>query len=91
MRNNIYQKTKAVVSGIGCAMLLLAACLLTGCVNDDGTYDYHELGEISFENIPALTEVIAHADYIKISPRFVSSTEGEIKSGDPNWTCICCG
>ena len=86
MRNYIYQKTKAVVSGIGSAMLLLAACLLTGCVNDDGSYDYHELGEISFENIPALTEVIAHADYIKISPRFVSSTEGEIKPGDPNWT-----
>ena len=46
MRNYIYQKTKAVVSGIGSAMLLLAACLLTGCVNDDGSYDYHELGDL---------------------------------------------
>ena len=40
MRNYIYQKTKAVVSGIGCEILWLDACLLTGCVNDDGTYDY---------------------------------------------------
>ena len=60
--------------------------LFTACINDDGTYDYTELAEISFENIPQLTEVIAYVDHIKISPRFVSSTEGEIKSGDPNWT-----
>ncbi len=86
MTHYIIYKSKAIMRCTGMFLLLAASCLLASCINDDGSYDYHELGEISFENIPALTEVIAHADNIKISPRFVSSTEGEIKPGDPNWT-----
>ena len=68
------------------AFLTSLPLLFTACINDDGTYDYNELPEISFENIPELTEVIAYVDHIKLSPRFVSSTEGEINPGDPNWT-----
>lgn len=66
--------------------LLMLTMLLSGCVQDDGTYDYHELAEISIENVPELTEVLAYVDNIQISPRFVSSTEGEIKADDPNYT-----
>ena len=80
-------KQKIIYKVLAVGMFFFALPLLfTSCINDDGTYDYHELPEISFENIPALTEVIAYADRIQISPRFVSSTEGEIKPGDPNWT-----
>lgn len=88
MRQYIDQKFKAVMVSAATFLLFSAACLLTGCVQDDGSYDYTELAEISIENIPELTEVIAYADRIKISPRFVSSTEGEIKPGDPNWTVL---
>ena len=79
---------KNIISKIFSAGVLLITLplLFTACINDEGTYDYNELAEISFENIPELTEVIGYADHIKISPRFVSSTEGEIKPGDPNWT-----
>lgn len=86
MTHYIYQKSKAVVTGISMGLMLTVSCFLASCINDDGTYDYKDLAEVSFENIPELTEVIAYADHIKISPRFVSSSEGEIKSGDPNWT-----
>jgi len=86
MRQYIYQKSKAVMVGVSTFLLMSAAWLLTGCVNDDGSYDYNDLAEITIENMPELTEVIAYTDHIKYSPRIVSSTEGEIKSGDPNWT-----
>ena len=40
------------------------------------------------ENIPALTEVLQYIDHIQISPKFVSSTEGEIKPGDANYEVL---
>ena len=68
------------------AIACLAAPLLTACVEDDGSYDYRELPEITIEGIPEVTEVLAYADDITMSPRFISSTEGEISPTDPNYT-----
>ena len=85
MKQYIIKQVKA--AGMLCAcLLLLATGTLTSCVKDDGSYDYTELPEISFQGIPEVTEVLAYIDHINISPKFVSSTEGEIKSGDPNWS-----
>ena len=77
---------KVTIAGTLSCLLLLATSFLSSCIKDDGSYDYTELAEISIENIPAVTEVLAYVDHIKISPRFISSTEGEIKPGDPNYT-----
>lgn len=60
--------------------------MLTSCVEDDGSYDYVDLPEITIEDVPEVTEVLAYADDITLSPRFVSSTEGEISPSDPNYT-----
>ena len=68
--------------------VMSAAFLATSCIDDDGNYDYKELPEITMENIPALTEVIQFIDHIKISPKFFSSTEGEIKPGNPNYEVL---
>lgn len=81
MKKNILYKVFSAV-----AFIFALPMLFTSCINDDGSYDYTELPEITFENIPELTEVIAYTDNIKISPRFISSKEGEIKPGDTNWT-----
>ncbi len=83
MKKNIFNKLFSAA-----VVLFTLPLFFTSCINDDGTYDYNDLPEITFENIPQLTEGIAYVDHLKISPRFISSTEGEIKSGDPNWTVI---
>ena len=70
------------------SLMLLTSCFLSSCINDDGSYDYVELADITIEGIPEVTEVIAYLDHIKMSPRFISSTEGEIKPGDPNYTVL---
>ena len=66
--------------------LLAVLSLFTACIDDNGTYDYNELADISIEGIPELTEVLAYLDHVKLSPRFISSTEGEIKPDNPNFT-----
>lgn len=81
-KNILYKVFSAAV------VLISLPLLFTSCIKDDGSYDYTDLPEITFENIPELSEVIAYVDHLKISPRFISSTEGEIKSGDPNWTVV---
>lgn len=67
-------------------LLFALTAVLSACVNDDGNYNYTEPAEITIENIPELTEVLAYVDHIKLQPRFVSSEEGEIKADDPNYT-----
>ena len=66
--------------------LMAVLPLFTACIEDDGNYNYTETAEISIENIPQLTEVLAYVDHVKLSPRFISSIEGEIKPNDPNYT-----
>jgi len=60
--------------------------LFAACVNDDGNYDYKELAEITIENVPAKMELLGYVDRIQVSPKIISSLDGEIKSGDPNFT-----
>lgn len=69
---------------IGCCLCSLF--LLAACIDDNGNYDYRELAEIKVENVPEVIEVLGYVDHIRISPKFVSSIEGEIKAGDPNYT-----
>lgn len=66
---------------------LCLVSVFTACVDDKGNYDYNELAEITVENLPAQPyELLGYVDHIKISPKIISSIEGEIKSGDPNYT-----
>lgn len=83
MKQNILYKVFATV-----VLMLTFPICFTSCIEDDGTYDYKELPEIAMENIPALTEVLQYIDHIQISPKFVSSTEGEIKPGDANYEVL---
>lgn len=85
MKQHIINKVK-VAGGALASLLLFASCFLASCVNDDGSYDYTELAEITIEGIPELTEVLGHVENIKLSPRFISSVDGEIKPGDSNYT-----
>lgn len=68
------------------ASLCLAAVLLTGCVNDDGTYDYKTLADIKVENVPEKMELLSYVDHITVDPKIISSEEGEIKADNPNFT-----
>lgn len=69
---------------IGCCLCSLF--LLAACIDDNGNYVYRELAEIKVENVPEVIEVLGYVDHIRISPKFVSSIEGEIKADDPNYT-----
>lgn len=69
-------------------ILLLFMPLLWSCFEDKGNYDYHEVGEIVIEDIPDMIEVLSNADRIVITPKVISTVEGEIKDGDPNYEFI---
>ncbi len=66
--------------------LCLIPFFLTGCIDDKGNYDYNEVAELTISNVPELIEVLGYVENIKVSPKIVSSLEGEIKAGDPNYT-----
>lgn len=68
------------------ASLCLSALLLTGCVKDNGTYDYKQLADIRVENVPEKMELLSYVDHIVVDPKIISSEEGEIKAGNPNFT-----
>lgn len=64
---------------------LLTVVMLNACVDDDGNYDYHELPTITVEGVPETMEILSHVDHIRLTPKIVSSDEGEIKPGNDNF------
>jgi hypothetical protein len=66
--------------------LLLLFPLLSSCYEDKGSYDYHNLAEITIENVPKEFEVLSHLDTINVTPKITSSEEGEIKADNTNFT-----
>lgn len=59
---------------------------LFSCMKDKGNYDYTELAEIRVEGVPEVIEVLAFIDRIQVSPKIISSIEGEIRADNPNFT-----
>lgn len=68
------------------AILLAAALASAGCFDDKGNYDYRELPVITIENIPEVLELLGNSESVNVSPRIMSSTEGEITADNPNFT-----
>ena len=48
-----------------------------------GNYDYRDMADITIENIPEVIEVLGNSDHIIVSPKVVSSLDGEVKEGMP--------
>lgn len=71
----------------GC--LLLLVMLAASCYDDKGNYDYSEKAEITVENIPETNSILRGIGTLNISPRVVSSIEGEISSDNPNFEFGC--
>lgn len=65
---------------------LFIISLFVACVDDKGSYDYMELGDIRVEGIPSVMEVLGYVENITVSPKITSSVEGEIKADNPNYT-----
>ena len=65
--------------------LATATAALTSCVDDKGNYDYKVLPEVRVEGIPAVTEVLAYLDHIKITPTIYIDGK-QLADGDPNYT-----
>ena len=53
---------------------LCAAMSLASCSDDKGNYTYSDANIITIENIPALTSVLANAEYVDLKPVVTSST-----------------
>jgi len=51
MKQHIINKVKSI-GGILSGLALLTFGFLTSCINDEGSYDYTELAEITIEGIP---------------------------------------
>lgn len=66
-------------------ILFLLVVSLCACFDDKGNYDYHEVAEITIENVPEVIEVLGNSDHIIVNPKVVSSLEGEIGTGNTNF------
>ena len=64
---------------------LLFGVSLCACFDDKGNYDYRDMADITIENIPEVIEVLGNSDHIVVSPKVVSSLDGEVKEGDANF------
>lgn len=62
--------------------VILVFC--AACFDDKGNYDYHEVADITIENLPNL-ELLAYSDHIVCNPKITSSTEGVLSDNDPNY------
>lgn len=69
-------------------LIFLLIPFLAACLDDKGNYEYQDLGDIVIENVPEVIEVLSNGDPIVISPKVTSTTEGEIKDGNPNYQFI---
>ena len=63
MKQHIINKVKAIRGVLSC-LVLFTFGFLTSCINDEGSYDYTELAEITIEGIPEITEVLGHVENI---------------------------
>ena len=66
-------------------ILFLFGVSLCACFEDKGNYDYRDMADITIENIPEVIEVLGNSDHIVVSPKVVSSLDGEVKEGDANF------
>ena len=66
-------------------ILFLFGVSLCGCFDDKGNYDYRDMADITIENIPEVIEGLGNSDHIIVTPKVVSSLDGEVKEGDANF------
>ena len=66
-------------------ILFLFGVSLCACFDDKGNYDYRDMADITIENIPEVIEVLGNSDHIIVTPKVVSSLDGEVKEGDANF------
>lgn len=64
---------------------LFVSLLFVACFDDKGNYDYHEVADITINNIPEQIEVIGSSDHIIVEPEVVSSLEGKITDDNSNF------
>lgn len=70
-------------------ILPVLALLLSGCVDDEGNYDYAELNEVKLENMESSYSAISQIDRVKISPKISSTFYGDdLSNFEFKWT-IC--
>lgn len=65
---------------------MCAAISFTSCSKDKGNYTYSDKNIITIENIPALTSVLANAEYVDLKPVITSSIDGDVKADDANYS-----
>ena len=70
-------------------MPVLGLCTLFSfgaCSDDKGNYSYADKNVLTIENIPAMTSLLADAEYVDLKPIITSSTEGVITADNPNYS-----
>ena len=53
-------------------ILFLFVFSFCSCFDDKGNYTYHEVADITIENIPEVVEVLGNSDHIVVNPKVVS-------------------
>ena len=70
---------------IKCIILFLFGVSLCACFDDKGNYDYRDMADITIENVPEVIEVLGNSDHIVITPKIISSLDGEVKEDNGNF------
>lgn len=68
------------------AVGMCAALAFASCSEDKGNYTYSDENIITIENIPALTSVLANAEYVTLNPIVTSSIDGDVKADNSNYS-----
>lgn len=66
-------------------ILFLFGVSLCGCFDDKGNYDYRDMADITIENVPEVIEVLGNSDRIIVTPKVISSLDGEVKEDNGNF------
>ena len=70
---------------IKCIILFLFGVSLCACFDDKGNYDYRDMADITIENVPEVIEVLGNSDHIIVTPKVISSLDGEVKEDNGNF------
>lgn len=74
------------ISKLLLALGLCAPLAFSACSDDQGNYTYSAKNELTIENIPAQTALLAGAEYIDIKPVVTSAIEGVIGDDNPDYS-----
>lgn len=66
---------------------VLAAIIITSCYDDKGSYDYHDINEVTIDGLAAKYQVMTGVSTLKIEPK-ITTTLGDESNLEYEWRAV---